>query len=163
MRKGRHKTTYKPNHELSRFALICDKQTKLSECTGWPMCQTTYCSRKQTELSKCTRWPMCQTTICNAFISYLVKPFTFTYVPRTITGDVNCGIHSYSLKDIYPRLALLLLFFFLYALVYLAFIFRLLIPKSRHQRLTASLMNTFLPLYYNQLWTSLPNASQLYQ
>ena len=25
MRKGRHKTTFKPNHELSQFALICDK------------------------------------------------------------------------------------------------------------------------------------------
>ena len=33
--------------------------------------------------------------ICNAFISYIVMPFTFTYVPRTITGYtvyiyVNC-------------------------------------------------------------------------
>ena len=52
MRKKRHKTTYKPNHELSRFALICDKQTELSECARWPVCQTTHCSRKQTELSK---------------------------------------------------------------------------------------------------------------
>ena len=43
---------------------------------------------------------------------YIVMPFTFTYVPRTITGYtvyiyVNCRIHSYSLKDIYPRLAFL--------------------------------------------------------
>ena len=33
--------------------------------------------------------------ICNAFISYIVMPFTLTYVPRTVTGYtvyiyVNC-------------------------------------------------------------------------
>ena len=62
MHKEQHKTTYKLNYELSRFALICDKQTELSECAPWPVCQMTHCGRKQTELYKCTWWPMCQTT-----------------------------------------------------------------------------------------------------
>ena len=89
MQKGQHKTTHKLNHELSQFALICDKQTKLSECAQWPVCQTTHCYRKQTELSKCARWPMCQTTICNAFMNILLcHAFSFTYVLRTITGYI---------------------------------------------------------------------------
>ena len=83
-----YKTTYKPNHDLSRIALICDEQTKLSECARWPVCQTTYYGRKQSELSKCARWPMRQTTICNAFISYFVKPFALTYALRTIAGYI---------------------------------------------------------------------------
>ena len=31
MQKEQHKVTYRPNHELSRFSLICDKQTELSD------------------------------------------------------------------------------------------------------------------------------------
>ena len=34
MRKERQKVTYRPNHELSRFSLIYDKQTELSESAG---------------------------------------------------------------------------------------------------------------------------------
>ena len=59
MRKEWHKVTYTPHHKLSWFSLICDKQTELSECASWPMCQTTCCGRKQTERSKCAQWPMC--------------------------------------------------------------------------------------------------------
>ena len=58
MRKGRHKTTYKPNHELSRFALICDKLNLANVPGGHAVYQTTHCGRKQSELSKCARWPM---------------------------------------------------------------------------------------------------------
>ena len=86
MRKERHKTTYKPNHELSQFALICDKLNLANALGGHAVCQTIHCGHEQTELSKYARWPMCQTTICNAFISYFDMPFTFTYLPRTITG-----------------------------------------------------------------------------
>ena len=34
MRKERQKVTYRPNHALSRFSLIYDKQTELSESAG---------------------------------------------------------------------------------------------------------------------------------
>ena len=34
MRKERQKVTYRPNHELSRFSLIYDKQTELRESAG---------------------------------------------------------------------------------------------------------------------------------
>ena len=105
--------------------------------------------------------------ICNAFISCFAMPFTFTYVPRTTTGYtvyiyVNRWTHSYSLKHIYPCLALSKLLFFLYALG--LFGLHISIPteylNQDTEDLLHPLMNTFLPLYYNQLWTSLPNTSQ---
>ena len=34
IRKERQKVTYRPNHELSRFSLIYDKQTEVSESAG---------------------------------------------------------------------------------------------------------------------------------
>ena len=52
MRKGRHKTTYEPNHKLSQFALICDKLNLAKVLGGPAVCQTTHYGRKQTELSK---------------------------------------------------------------------------------------------------------------
>ena len=86
MRKGRHKTTYKPNRELSRFALICDKLNLANVLSGNAVCQTTHCGRKQSELSKMRSVANVKQPICNAFISYFVMPFTFTYVLSTITG-----------------------------------------------------------------------------
>ena len=50
--------------------------------------------------------------VMHSYLTLSGMPFTFTYVPRTITGYtvyiyVNCWIHSYLLKNIYPRLAFL--------------------------------------------------------
>ena len=137
-------------------------QNELNEYARWPMCQTTHCDHKQTELSECARWPMCQTTICNAFSSYFLL-MTFTSVLRTIKGYtvyiyVNRLIHSYTLKDIYSRLALLSLFF-LYALVFWPTYFYF---WYLNQKTPKTYCICFLPLYYNQFWTLLPNTSQYF-
>ena len=196
MRKERHKTTCKPTCELSRFALrICDRQTELNECTRWLVCQTTHygCRKKGTEqmrwvanVPNCPLWSQTNRTernvlrgqcvkqpICNAFLSYFIMPFTFTYVLRTITGYImlkyclhlrkplNSLIYN---KNIYSHLALLSLFFFSYAFNSLL---RLHIStpnvyKKTPNTLLHPLMNTFLPLCYNQFWTLQPNTFQYF-
>ena len=77
--KERHKTTYKPNHEFSRFVLICDKQTELSEC------------------ARCS---------CNK--RSIVVAEERTEQMRSVANVPNNPLWSqtYTLKDIYSRLAL---------------------------------------------------------